>query len=228
MELVDRFLSSCSHKTSQRYLAEREHFQLLSITAFYVSVKTTERVVFGSELVALVSNGTYTKEEIERTEEELLHVLRWRINPPTAMQFAFHIMSLVAPHIANIHDDLVARMLDETAYQVENSVKDYSLSQERSSSIAVAALFNAAYHLLDSGIRRKFLLSLCCTLVGNFAHPIAHPKELQMARLRLQSVVDTNDDIMHLPNRDESAATPFITALEYLEASAGQLVVVGP
>jgi len=49
-----------------------------------------------------------------------------------------------------------------------------------------------------------------------------------MARLRLQSVVDTNDDIMHLPNRDESAATPFITALEYLEASAGQLVVVGP
>ena len=191
-------------------------------------MKTTETVAFGSELLALVSNGTYTKEEIERTEEELLHVLRWRINPPTAMQFAFHIMSLLTPHIANIHDNLVARMLDETAYQVENSVRDYSLSQERSSSIAVAALFNAAHQLLDSGIRRKFLLSLCCTLVGNFAHPIAHPKELQMARLRLQSVVDANDDITHLPNRDESAATPFITALEYLEASAGQLVVVGP
>jgi len=214
MELVDRFLSSCSQKASQYYLDERENFQLLVVAAYYVSVKTMEQVAFGSDLLALLSNGSYTKEEIERTEKELLHGLGWRINPPTAMQFAFHIMSVVTPHIANIHDDLVARMMDETAYQAENSVRDYSLSQDRSSSIAVAALINAAYQLLDSGIRREFLLALCCTLVENFAHP----KELQMARLRLQSVVDScetaYDDTTHLPKGDESAATQFITALE--------------
>lgn len=214
MELVDRFLSSCYPKASHYYLAERENYQLLSIAAFYVSVKTIERVAFGSDLLALLSNGSYTKEEIERTEKELLHVLGWRINPPTAMQFALHIMSVITPHVANINDDLVARMLDETAYQAENSVRDYSLSQVRSSSIAVAAMFNAAYKLLDSGIRQEFLLALCCTLVGNFAHP----KELQMARLRLQSVVDScetaNDDTTHLSNEGESADMPVLTALE--------------
>ena len=133
MELVDRFLS-CSVKTSHYYLAERENFQLLSIAAFYVSVKTMERAVFGSDLLVLVSNGVYTKEEIERTEKELLQGLGWRVNPPTATQFACLIMSLVTPLIANMHDELVARVLNEIAYQAENSVRDYSLSQERSSS----------------------------------------------------------------------------------------------
>ena len=146
-------------------LDERERFQLLAITLCLREDNGTGRLRV-SDLLALVSNGTYTKEEIERTENELLHVLGWRINPPTAMQFAFHIMSVITPHVANIHDDLVAKVMDETAYQAENSVRDYSLSQDGSSSIAVAALINAAYQLLDSGIRREFLLALCCTLVG--------------------------------------------------------------
>ncbi|EJK64102.1 hypothetical protein THAOC_15196 [Thalassiosira oceanica] len=214
MELVDRFLSSCSHKTLQYYLVKRERFQLLAVAAYYVSVKTTEKVTCGSDLLALVSCGTYTKEEIERTERELLIVLRWRINPPTVLQFGCLIMSLVVPHVPNIHGDLVAKMLDETAYQAENSVRDYSLSQERSSSIAVAALFNAADQELNSDIRREFLLALSWTLVGNFAHP----KELRMARLRLQSEVDscgtTNGETAHHPNRDNSDDAQFITAFE--------------
>jgi len=218
MELVDRFLS-CSVKTSHYYLAERENFQLLSIAAFYVSVKTMERAVFGSDLLVLVSNGVYTKEEIERTEKELLQGLGWRVNPPTATQFACLIMSLVTPLIANMHDELVARVLNEIAYQAENSVRDYSLSQERSSSIAIAAMFNAAHQLLDSSVQQKFLLALCYTLVGNFAHPVAHPKELQMTRLRLQRLVASceiaDEDITKIPaNEDDITATQVVAALE--------------
>ena len=213
MELVDRFLSTCPPEASHFHLKARENYQLLSIAAFYVSVKTMERTALGSELLALVSDGIYTKEEIERTEKELLHGLVWKVNPPTSMQFACLILSLFTPHIA-MPDELVARVLDEIAYQVESSVRDYNLSQERSSSIAVAAMFNAAYQLLDSGIRQEFLLALSCILVGNFAHP----KELQTARLRLQRVLDrdetTNDDTTHIPNDDESAATPVVAALD--------------
>ncbi|EJK55202.1 hypothetical protein THAOC_25088 [Thalassiosira oceanica] len=227
MELVDRFLSSCPPKASHFYLAERENFQLLAVAAFYVSVKTMERVAFGSDLLALVCNGAYTKEEIERTEKELLHGLGWKVNPPTAMQFAFLIMSLVTPHIA-MHDELVVRVLDEAAYQAESSVRDINLSRERSSSIAVAAMFNAAYQLLDSGIRQEFLLALSCILVGNFAHP----RELQVARLRLQRVLDrcetTNDDRTHLPNEDESAAAPTDAALEVSAAVCRALDGCGP
>ncbi|EJK46006.1 hypothetical protein THAOC_35351 [Thalassiosira oceanica] len=213
MELVDRFLSSCPPKASHFYLAHRENFQLLAVAAFYVSVKTMESVAFGSDLLVLASNGTYTKEEIERTEKELLHGLGWKVNPPTAMQFAFLIMSIVTPHTA-MHDELVMRVLDETAYQVESSVRDINLSRGRSSSIAVAAMFNVAYQLLDSGIRQEFLLALSCILVGKFAHP----KELQVTRLRLQSVLDshetTNDDTTHLPNEGESAASQVVAVLE--------------
>ena len=213
MELVDRFLSTCPPEASHFYLDVGRNYQLLSVAAFYVSVKTMERTALGSELLALVSDGIYTKEEIERTEKELLHGLVWKVNPPTPMQFACLILSLFTPHIA-MPDELVARVLDEIAYQVESSVRDYNLSQERSSSIAVAAMFNAAYQLLDSGIRQEFLLALSCILVGNFAHP----KELQTARLRLHRALDfyetTNDDTTYIPNDDESAATPVVSALD--------------
>ncbi|EJK48026.1 hypothetical protein THAOC_33215 [Thalassiosira oceanica] len=191
MELVDRFLSSCPPKASHFYLADRENFQLLAVAAFYVSVKTMERVAFGSDLLALVSNGTYTKEEIERTEKELLHGLGWKVNPPTAMQFACLIMSLVTPHIA-MHDELVVRVLDETAYQAESSVRDINLSRERSSSIAVAAIFNAAYQLLESGIRQEFLLALSCILVCDSIGNFAHPKELQSAATQASAALEVS------------------------------------
>ena len=213
MELVDRFLSTCPPEASHFHLKARENYQLLSIAAFYVSVKTMERTALGSDFLALVSDGVYTKEDIERTELELLHGLVWKVNPPTPMQFAGLILSLLTPHIG-MHDELVARVLDEISYQVESSVRDYNLSQERSSSTAVAAMFNAAYLLLDSGIRQEFLLALSCILVGNFAHP----KELQKARLRLQRVLDryetTNNDTKYLPNEYENDATQAVAALD--------------
>ena len=181
MALLDRFLAHSPHAPT--YLSDRKSFQLLSMATLYVAVKTTERVAIGSEFLAQMSRGAYTKDEIEGAEMELLQGLDWRVNPPTAMQFICHILSLIVQR-AGLDDDVLARVLDESAFQAENAVRDYELSQERQSSVAMAAMFNAA-EVLDTDLRREYLFKLSDVLDGSFAHP----RELQRTRVRLRAFV---------------------------------------
>lgn len=186
MALLDRFLAHSPHAPT--YLSDRKPFQLLSMATLYVAIKTTERVAIGSEFLAQMSRGAYTKNDIEKVEMELLKGLEWRVNPPTAMQFICHILSLVVRG-AGLDDDALARVLDESAFQAENAVRDYGLSQERQSSVAMAAMFNAA-EVLDTDLRRDYLFQLSEVLDANFAHP----RELQRTRVRLRSFVSGDEE----------------------------------
>lgn len=186
MALLDRFLAHSPHAST--YLSDRKPFQLLSMATLYVAIKTTERVAIGSEFLAQMSRGAYTKNDIEKVEMELLKGLEWRVNPPTAMQFICHILSLVVRG-AGLDDDALARVLDESAFQAENAVRDYGLSQERQSSVAMAAMFNAA-EVLDTDLRRDYLFQLSEVLDVNFAHP----RELQRTRVRLRSFVSGDEE----------------------------------
>ena len=186
MALLDRFLSHSPNAPT--YLSDRKSFQLLSMATLYVAIKTTERVAIGSEFLSQMSRGAYTKGDIEAVEMELLQGLEWRVNPPTAMQFICNVLSLVVRR-AGLNDDAVARVLDESAYQAENAVRDYGLSQERQSSVAMAAMFNAA-EALDTDLRRDYLFRLSEVLDGNFAHP----RKIQGTRVRLRAFVSGEEE----------------------------------
>ena len=150
--MIDRFLSQPSI-TTHLYLNNRKQYQLLAMGCLYIAIKAQEPVAFASDMFASMSNGLYTISDIEDMEKIILHGLQWRINAPTSVQMAYHILSLVFTHLRQQHVDDARNLieettwcylLDETRYQVEYALRDYAFSVfERPSTIALAAILNS-------------------------------------------------------------------------------------
>ncbi|KAL7526129.1 hypothetical protein ACHAXR_004612 [Thalassiosira sp. AJA248-18] len=75
MNMADRFMSS-----QEDILHHRGQFQLLIISALYLSIKINEPITFPSSEVAAVTHDTYSKEDIEDMETKILHRLEWRLS----------------------------------------------------------------------------------------------------------------------------------------------------
>ncbi|KAL7444842.1 hypothetical protein ACHAXH_006822 [Discostella pseudostelligera] len=114
--MVDRFLSKAS-EMSRRVLSSRFQFQLLAMTALCLSIKTYKRNVLHIEFFTAISCDQYSVNEIESMELSLLEGLSWNITPPTCVQMAHHILSLVS--------------------------KLVTIRQTRPSTVAMAAILNA-------------------------------------------------------------------------------------
>jgi len=74
MEMVDRLLSK-PNISRQDYLNDRKSFQLLVISSLYMAMKISRKTVMGMADFAAVSGHTYSKEEIEATELDILEGL---------------------------------------------------------------------------------------------------------------------------------------------------------
>ena len=157
INLFDRFLSVPSEFASVALQDQRE-FQLVVLTSLYIAIKMNERVAFSSELLSGVSRGGYTIEEIEDAEKMILHGLGWRINGPTPLQMALHILSLM--QIGEIlSTGSLNDLLNKVKYQTEIASRDYNLSIQRSSTIALMVLFKA-FKQLPHDTRIQFFTSL--------------------------------------------------------------------
>lgn len=118
--LFDRFLSR--HTVwSASALQDKSVFQLVAITSLYIAIKTNERVAVHSELFASISEGGYSMDDIEETEKIILFVLSWRINGPTCLQIAAHVLS-VLDDVALLDQDLMNWLVGEVRYQSELSL----------------------------------------------------------------------------------------------------------
>ena len=137
--LLDRFLSVPS-KFASIALQDQRELQLLAMTSLYIAIKTNERVAFSSQLLSAASHGGYTIEEIEDTEKLILYGLGWRINGPTPLQMALHILSLMQVGKIILSESLTD-LLNEVQYQTEVVAKDYNMSIQRSSTITLIILF---------------------------------------------------------------------------------------
>ena len=88
MEMVDRFLSLPSNssdaaRVSVEALVDQSKFQLLAVTALYVSIKLNEKVAIPSDqFSAEVCRNVYSTKEIEDMERTLLSGLSWRCHQP--------------------------------------------------------------------------------------------------------------------------------------------------
>lgn len=182
VELLDRFLSKDTPLV-RLILAERTQFQLLSMATLYIAIKTNEQVVFGSDFFAVMSRGDYTKQDIETMELAVLETLDWRISAPTAIQIAHHVLSPIVSQVS-LSASTWAFVLDEVCFQSENALRDYTLAIQRSSTVAIAAIFNTLDQL-DSTDRQSVLVALISILTESFVHP----RELKAAKIRLLSVI---------------------------------------
>ena len=187
MDMVDRFLSMPSNsvdaaRVSDEALRDQSKFQLLTIAALYSSIKVHERVALSSDLFAEICSRTYTAEEIEDMERILLSGLSWRCHSPTAHHIGLSILSLILPYV-DIPEETWGFLVDEMKYLTELAVRDYYFSTQRTSTIALAAIFNV---VSDTSTKEHQ------EILGTFLRVVMecfefdHVKHVAAARTRLQ------------------------------------------
>jgi len=138
MSCLDRYL--CSN-VGRSCLNDRNKFQLVVMTALYTCIKIHEPEAMEPSLIASLSRGAYTKQQVETMEFELLNAIQWRVNPPTAMAFVYYFLDLVPSNM--ISNDAKGVALDLAKFQTEVAVTDYDLTTVNASSVALASLSNA-------------------------------------------------------------------------------------
>jgi hypothetical protein len=195
MEMADRFLSMPNNNMSaaaHEALHDRNKFQLLIVTALYVSIKVNERVSVSSGLFAEMCKDAYTEEEIENMELTLLSGLEWRCYAPTAHQVGLSILSLIMPYV-NTSEATWSFLMDEVKYQTEHSIRDYYFSTQRPSTVALATLFNALGQICSP--ERNEVLDFFLRIIRYF--DFDQPDQVSKASKRLHCLLqDDNQEVV--------------------------------
>jgi hypothetical protein len=196
MVMVDAFLSTPSStadaaRASDEALYSQNKFQLLTIAALYCSIKAKSNVDVPADVFAHdMCSGLYTKEEIETMECTLLSgssSWSWRFAPASiAYEFGRTILSSLVPYI-NLPEATWSFLLGEVQYQTEHAVRDYYFSTQRTSTIALAAIFNAVKRL-SYNAHQEMLVSAVTCIVEHF--DFDDSKLIFIAQQRLQGLLD--------------------------------------
>jgi len=138
MSYLDRFLAN---REGLVYLADRAMYQLAAITCLYVAIKVHEPMELDMSLLVELSRGSYGIAEIMDMEDSILNSLQWKMNPPTAMAIAQHMLSVLP---VTVSMDARQALMDVARYQTELCLFDYMASVlMKPSAVATAAVLNA-------------------------------------------------------------------------------------
>ena len=138
MSFLDRFVSTSE---GHSILLDRQQYQLAALTAIYTSVKIHCPQALSPDLVAKLSQGSFSRQDIEAMERRMLAALQWRVNPPTIMDFIRSYLDLIPETGLDEHSRNV--VLDLAALQADTSVLDYKFVPHKASHIAFGSLLNA-------------------------------------------------------------------------------------
>uniref|UniRef100_A0A7S2V9U5 Cyclin-like domain-containing protein n=1 Tax=Entomoneis paludosa TaxID=265537 RepID=A0A7S2V9U5_9STRA len=158
MNILDRFMLSTQGQAAKE---DRRTYQLAAMTSLYTAVKIHEPEAMDPALIAKISHGTYTEQEVEDMEVQILQGVSWRVNTPTALSFVRECLDLVD----NQDLDEFER---ETVYhlakvQTELAVSEYEFMSIRPSVVAYCSLMNA---LTSLGVEGCTLQQLWSTIAG--------------------------------------------------------------
>jgi len=149
MNYLDRFLLTPAGAPA---LQDRNIYQLASMTTLYTAIKIHERQAMNPQLVSMLSQGTYTPEQIEQMEATILSALEWRMNPPTILSFAREYLELIPSEALSETERKAASEI--AVVQAEAAVADYKLITTPASLIAYCTVMNS---LESMGIDLKLL-----------------------------------------------------------------------
>ena len=139
MNYLDRYLST---PVGRHCLTDRKTFQLAAMVCLYTAVKIHEPEAMEPKVVAGLSRGAYTEQQVTDMEVSILTAIQWRMNPPTALSFAHSFLALLSAK--NILTDSEKDAVFELAkFQTEAAVNEYELTTVCPSTIALAAVLNA-------------------------------------------------------------------------------------
>ena len=171
ISLLDRYLDS---PAGQEVLGNRKVFQLVSMTCLYTAVKVHEPEAMEPKTIAGLSRGAYTEEQVTKAELQILMGVKWRVNPPTAMAFVQHYLSLLFSTLTTLSAKDKVALLNVARFQTELAVYDYTLSSVQASRVALAAVANAMHSVgLSVETQEAFLCGLARLLrIREDAHDV--------------------------------------------------------
>lgn len=138
--------SHTPHPQMDRYLTvdptvDQKEFQLLAMTCLCLAIKLneynfirTKTTTTTMETISTLSKQSFTVQDMERKELELLQRLKWHVHPPTPQAFLKYF--IITFGIDN------EEAYEEANFLVELSVLDYYFVDFMASEIALAALMN--------------------------------------------------------------------------------------
>jgi ribosomal protein L37AE/L43A len=138
MSYLDRYISTAAGLPA---LSDRKLFQLAAMTCLYTAIKIHEPEAMEPRIVAQLSRGTYTEQQVTDMELEILNAIQWRMNPPTALSFLNNSLALLPEGVMSPSDrDTVYEL---AKFQTELAVHEYSLITVSASTVAFSAMMNA-------------------------------------------------------------------------------------
>jgi hypothetical protein len=165
MSCLDRFVST---PDGYQMLLDRRKFQLAALTAVYTAVKVHEQQALAPHLIARLSHGSYSTEDIETMEFKMLMALQWRVNPPTAMEFVCTFLEVVPENVLDEKSRIV--VIELVQYQIDLSVVDYEFCRKGASSIAFASLLNSVECIHNDAMLCSYIESMVAQAVNINSH----------------------------------------------------------
>jgi len=168
---VSRLVSSSVSKGREEYnvagvvvaaTQNRDEYQLVALTALFLSIKLYERLNIQPEHVSYLSRGRYTSDEVIKMEIVMLQALEWKVCVADKIDYVESYLDVLLPSMkqrlsscllvedqddtssSSTNTDNVLSSLKELAtLQIQLSDFDPSYSTQRPSLVAFAAVINA-------------------------------------------------------------------------------------
>lgn len=110
---MDMDTVSCAVNLMDRYLSEFQAdkvlLQLLAMVALYVASKMHESQPMTMDELDLLSRGKFSRRDIRDVEKQLLNVVSWQLNPPTAHTFVRYLSCFIEDQ--DVREELMADVL---------------------------------------------------------------------------------------------------------------------
>ena len=138
----------------------RDEYQLVALTALFLSIKLYERLNIQPEHVSYLSRGRYTSDEVMKMEIIILQALEWRVCVADKVDYVDAYLDVLLPAAKSRlrsssssssqededhhHDHTVLSSFKDLAnLQIQLSDFDTSFSTQRPSIVALAAVINS-------------------------------------------------------------------------------------
>lgn len=141
MSYLDRFLmSSLSKRPNLAF--DKDFLQLSSISALNIAIKLYSPRKWDMKHMVKCSSGKFAMHHFVSMEQKMLHVLSWRLNPPTSAEYVMLFVSILYDSIGS-SSSCFQELADNAIFFTELSVWDCSFIAHSPSIIAIASILNA-------------------------------------------------------------------------------------
>uniref|UniRef100_A0A7S3Q1W8 Cyclin N-terminal domain-containing protein n=1 Tax=Chaetoceros debilis TaxID=122233 RepID=A0A7S3Q1W8_9STRA len=148
MQLLDRFVSTNTSKSTINVIADRRQYQLAAMTALYLAIKIHEPQTLDISMMVQLGKGAYASSDFYQMEFNMLSALKWHLHGPTATAYLEHLLPLLTLACESGNDR--GHLRNHAQYYIELSTSDYDLVTVSPSKIAVAAIINSLRRLAVS------------------------------------------------------------------------------